>query len=968
MKKLTLCLLGAILCFAAPVHAALEYYQYTIADKTFQSVTEAPTDCKSALALNTSEKILFVRDTTVVDQTYYIAVFELTNAQAQKLGFKNITLNNDGNVAFGGFTNTTDCALPQPLLYPTEAEWKAYVDEKPTRPCNVRMGPDAFTASAYYPSTWYSDYLLNGKYGFSAINTHGLYDTFGNVAECTIDGTTIKYQGWYAENTLNFSEITRDGIKTTFPEVESRAGVRPIYKAPADQTYTVDVWLDNEKQTTIQNCKPKDNISFTVTVGENRRLAEAVTIQPNTITLAQNEGEYSFTMPEENVTINFTSLPEAKIVVEGGSATPEVICAGEEFMLTADTSRTFSHWEGKGITDENKTANPLTLTLGTSDITVAGETITYTAVFDSKIKINVNGGKAEPESVEPRATFTITAEGNDWQSFTGWADGVGITYSNRTTSPLEITLNDSVLEGSILTYTANFTSQPRVLVYGGSVTADSEANVLGNGYYKPGTLLTLNAPTQAPNGYCFSHWEKSNGSAYENDTYTVGAIDTVETFTAIYKADENVAAAETIHVGVVAEDNLTTRTAFGYVANETTEEKTYDKNTIVYYGTKTPKSEYACLGLRDHSVDFDTITSETANAETNRQQNLILKRVHKEGQTLQPYYLGIHEVTVAQYYSLTTTDKELNETTLSNRYPNTESNVGTFYNQLNAVFKPRFTDPVTFQQPTKQQVENISFGPYNQSTGKGDYHIDENNQVVEHITGEMVNSEEDHAGLLESGSTTVDPYGFYDLFGNAAEVFTGTSGTWGGYFNMAFHYCNLEAETGVPSAPAAIRVAIKVPKRYTVTFTNLGENGAFPVLENQQITLQPQVAVGRQFKQWTVQYGDVTATYAAKDLPVVITITADTTVTADFTEALAPFEVEYEGCNGPAQAFPGTIIQLYTDKPNQSTLDEVTILPAEAGIFDPATGKLTFFSEITGSVTIKAGKQVTKQGFQIRLR
>ena len=120
-------LILATVC-ATVVQAALDYVQYSIKDSSITTVA-APANSKAAWALNTADTILFVRDTTKTDAPYYIAVFELTHAQAASLKWANAS--STSNDAFGLFESAGSHPLNLPLAYPTAAQWKAYVESKP---------------------------------------------------------------------------------------------------------------------------------------------------------------------------------------------------------------------------------------------------------------------------------------------------------------------------------------------------------------------------------------------------------------------------------------------------------------------------------------------------------------------------------------------------------------------------------------------------------------------------------------------------------------------------------------------------------------------------------------------------------------------------------------------------------------------------------------------------------------------
>lgn len=969
MKRITPSLIATLCLFAAPLLAevspqpTLEYAQYTLSTQSFKTLDTAPADGVEAWVLNTADTILFVRDTTKTDASYYIAVFELTRAQAKALGWT--TEDDPSMIAFGDVNSSK--ALPAPLFYPTPDQWKAYVEEKPEQPCNLSYGKNNFNENVSYLRSWMDDYLANGD---SAMNAYGLYDTFGNVAECTIDAEgNLTFQGWYAETTVAFKQITRDNAGTTLAAIQANkgkidnavAGVRPIYVPPENQTYTVTVTLDGRTLETFTQTGLEPDETITVnnlppTPNEGYRLNPEPVVTPADLAIQFNEGSATFTMPMDHVTLAYTSSAQATLTVIDGTADKEMVCPQEPFTLTADPTRTFLKWEGQGITDENATQNPLTLTLAEVP---AGGTLTYTAVFDPAITIKVIGGTADPSKALKGETVTITATPNAWQTFSQWEDGHGITSNNAKTNPLTITLGENLADGAQLTYTAVFNSRPRVLVFGGTATADPSANDHGNGYYEVGAELTLTPYDDCPEGYRFSHWQTANGDKLTEATYTVGKNNTTETLTAVYEADDTIADADPIYIGVVSEtdDVKTTRTGFGYLANEP-KDLSYEnkKNPIHYYGTSEPTSDYAQLVFDPKAIDYTTVTAETANTEANRKTALVMKRIKPENGA--PYYVGIHEVTHAQYlgiHSATGTKYTLLHGTLPNNsieeakeslLPHATTGQSRYEaNTFLTLLGKHYGE--TFAKPTQAQIAGI-IAKY------GD----------KEITEAMVNFNKDR--LQNSGSKTEDPYGFYDLFGNAAEdLKDGNGWLWCGYYSTPFSLCTLTKtiksnEGGFLNG--AIRPAIEVKPRHTVKLLNLSEaDQSMQVLAGQTITLKPQVKPGCQFKGWQVN-GEP---YTTLETP--LTITADTTLEATFSEALTAFDVTYgEGIIGPATAFPGTTIQVYTADPTV-TLETLSVTPADAVTLNPDK-TITFSDAISGPVTITLTSPEVKPGFHFYVR
>ena len=1013
VRSLVSCFLLGI---ASSAFAALEYIQYNLDDRTSISITTPPTTPSEALALNTDNKILFVRDSSKPNANYYIAVFELTHAQAEKLKWTGAI---EGSpVAFGAFTNENDQPLLRPLSYPTAAQWNAYVEEKPARKCNLNYGITDFS-DPLTPNNWYENYLETGAV---MPNNYGLYDTFGNVAECVVESDgAVTFHGGYAALECDFDVITRDNATwiKRLNDIQNNsygavAGVRPLYLPPEEQTYFVTVKLDGNivDELTQSNIAPGSEVTIVPPTPPTGYKIQSYTVEPEGLSTP------TFTMPQTDVIFNYYTRAQATLNVIGGNADKVQVCAGEEFTLTADPSRPFLYWEvaaDLGITEENKTQNPLTLSLDSvtagaelvytavfkpqavvsvvnatpAQVTVAegdiitvtapangsfshwdgyginnsnryenpliltigevddGDVLTLTAVLKPAVSITVINGNSSSASVYEDGNFTLTATGKPWQQFDYWVGNYGITEYNKTQNPLTLRVN-GLAAGSELQYEAKFISQPRVLVYGGTVSTSS-ANILGDGYYVAGSKLVLAPYSATPDGYVFSHWLKQDGTtvSIQNYSYTVGEAESIETFTAVYKADDSVTNKNIVHIGAISESNLTAKTAIGYTALATASH-TYSKNSFNYYGTQVAASDYAQFVFATKAMDLVSVTKETANSEENRSKALVLKRVTPVSG--QPYYVGIHEVTEAQYDTVvnqkTTTTSLLPHAT----YASTRSEADTFLNKLNALFG------VTFAKPTQSQIENISTGALNNTGTYGD----------PKITSSMVNSEDDQKGLLPSGSQEVDPYGFYDLWGNAAETFANDATLlFGGCHWNAFTLCNLSTkEEATLNRPGAIRAAITVPVRYNVTVSNL--NKTFPVLTGQKITLKEQVKPGCKFLGWTVETGTTTKTYTS--MPQTITITAATSLTATFSDPLAEIALDYNGeILGPATAFPGTTIKVYPKTPGVM-LKSLSVSPASAATVDPDLGTITFNESATDAVTITATYALPASGFRFQLR
>lgn len=649
---------------------------------------------------------------------------------------------------------------------------------------------------------------------------------------------------------------------------------------------------------------------------------------------------------DANVTYEAHYKSVAHLEVVNGAASPIVttVSKGDEITIKSIyNERSFSHWEGDFVTNYNKNNDPIMLTIGN---VAEGQTVTIIAIQKPLATINVIQGASSEETVYKGESFTLIAAIPEGKAFSHWTGPYGITETNQTRNPLEINL-DGITKDEMLTYEAHVKDYPRVLVFGGFVELENGVNDRGDGYYNVDARMTITPYDNAPKGYEFSHWLKNNQTKITTKEYTfrVEGLGTVNTFEAIYKVSIPINE-DVIHIGAVSETDLTTRTTIGYVAGAV-KTLSYDNNQIVFYDTVDAPGDYAVLDLVKKTISMDSITEANvteANSEENRLNALVMKR--PAGQC---YYVGIHEVTNAQYDRVVkggaTPDPE------NGLYPHTTTNTtraeaNTFMTRLSQMFG------LTFEKPTKTQIETISTGAKNYM-GYGDSAINDT----------MVNSKEDGLGALApSGAQAVDPYGFYDLWGNAAESLKGDDANlWGGYYDADFQYCNMKSSVSAKLMinPGAIRPAIIIPTRCKVTVTNVDyTTNVFP---GQTITLKKQVREGCQFKNWTVTAGGKTTTYAATSMPQTLTITEDTTLTANFYDPLELVTISYTGdCIGAVSAYPGTTIKVYPTTFGKE-LKNLTVSPATAATVDLANETITLAENVTGSVFISTTSQTEAQ-------
>ena len=643
MKALSLLCLTLALAPLAPAAlapAALEYVEYDLGDKTAESVTNPDVTDE---AYHTGSKILFVRDTTLPDQSYYIGVFELTCDQALQLKLAHSTTS--GGWAYGEFTPSSSSTLPANLHFPTHAEWVAYTDDPDKlsadkkKSINMRGGIDFLGVSL---KDWYEQYLCASPSKLSP-NSHGVYDIYGNVAEYATDG---RFYGGNFSTRDTFSHLTssvdqlRDKGRTADEYASvNNVGVRLIYRAPAEQLYTLSVTLDGADVTQNVVTNPVDTdlsalkvgTAITVTApapeGQQRLSGREVTGLDSSLDLPEAlDATLTFDMPASDVTIAYTSEPYATLTVENGTAT---VTHGEE-TVTADERTQVVAGDVVTLTAREPGAHEQftgwTVTVGDGEpqtIETTGESVyrykvpaldgiasfTFTADFKSipYATITVTNGIAtvnDQPVTEVEAGDVVTLTHNtlgEHQAFLGWTCPEGITLDGDTfTVP-------TLQGGEHYVFTANIRTYPRVLVFGGTVSRVSSGSDYRDGYYEPGSSLTLQADTLE--GYVLDGW--TYGSQRVTNPYTVPAdtYDVTITLTAVYKYDESgesgtVTPAD-IHLGSTKTDSgYQAHSLFGWTpgnAETTVTDETQNRYHAYPY---LPAGLYAILNLKDGSLFY----------------------------------------------------------------------------------------------------------------------------------------------------------------------------------------------------------------------------------------------------------------------------------------------------------------------------------------------------------------------------
>lgn len=588
MKALyALCLSLAAFAFARPAQAELEYLVYDLSTGHTETVTNPDV---TAPEYHTGSEMLFVRDTTVADQTYYIGVFEVTQAQAKQLNWTGAS--EGGGWAYGTSTesNFVNRSLPANVAFPTHAQWKAYTDDPATltneakKYINIKGGASSW--QTYSSEEWYNDYLCASPSELVS-NSHGVYDIYGNVAEYATDGEGVGpfYGGAAAsaDSFLHLNEGSKDNLRNQ-GKVASRygkdhqyCGARLVYMPPKEQFYSVTVTLDNADVTKATVTVPegmtpaelKVGTSVTVsapTPAEWHRLKER-TVTPDSLTFTEAvDAPITFNMPGSDVVIAYTSEPYGTITVEGGMAMvthdEETISAengtevvqGDIVTLLTVESAAYERFTGWTVTKDGGEPTPIEPTTDeetqesvysyTIPALQGGETFAFTAVFE-KIPyaiITVKNGYAQvngetvTEVVNGQEVTLVANAPGAHQTFTGWVVPEGIEVTNN-----RFTVSGLTGQGEKLTFEAKIQTYPFVRVFGGTVGGTEGGRDDGEGYYYPGTTLNLNP--SGLDGYTHTGWSVTvNGteteSSLQGDSYTIPAntYDVSIAITALYKA------------------------------------------------------------------------------------------------------------------------------------------------------------------------------------------------------------------------------------------------------------------------------------------------------------------------------------------------------------------------------------------------------------------------------------------------
>lgn len=920
MKALyALCLSLAAFAFARSAQAELEYLVYDLSTDHTKTVTNPDV---TADEYHTGSKMLFVRDTSLADQSYYIGVFEVTRAQAATLKWTGVSENNHDGWAYGTSTESNFASasrpLPTNLAFPTHAQWKAYTDDPATltkedeEDINIRGGASSVIISQ---EKWYNEYLCASPSQLLP-NSHGVYDIYGNVAEYATGGKGKgPFYGGAAADADSFAQLfdtSYDKLRLS-GKLASRynennanvCGARLVYMPPKEQFYSVTVTLDG------------------------------------------------------------TDVTEATVTVPEGM-TPAELKVGTSVTVTPPTPAEWHRLSGRTVTPDTLTFTEapdgtLTFNMPTSDVTIAYTSEPYGTITVENARMQVNEGEwVTTAQVVEGDTVTLKAdEPGQYQFFSQWNGAA------RDTLFVDETLmeKETVIEAVYQYY-------PRVLVVGGTATvaeADAE-NSFGNGYYAMGTVLTLEAETLS--GYKFSGWtvdkaDMADALDTERGTYTIGANDagTTVTLTATYEYDESgesgtVTPAD-IHLGsTLAEGVYTAHPLFGWTPRTMETTVTDETSNRYHVYPYVAAGLYANLDLTTGKVvysdslsqgetsggssmpsppqqwqydDFDAYLAafeawekewndwaENRDSETFNAKRLPLRRViPTDGAT--EFYLGVYETAMGHVENLNAfragnEPKSSDAAAYCGKHGGDEvcenwpSAFNTLRNNLNDTF---FGGAERVRYPTQNdllRVAQTSITDENPDAGKG-YPSDKN------LTSAMV----------IGGGTTAKPgnvnamtpcYGFYGLWGNGWETSEDGNGFAGSAYyshtaQRAFWTSTVEPLTypGVQSF-ATFRPAIDVEEAVVIYVGKESPAMAVQVAPGQPLFADPSVLPTKALFRctgWTLGGKAI----AAGENYTVTTEDNGKILVPTWEKTPASVTVTCENCLGPATAYPGQTVTVY---------------------------------------------------------
>ena len=1011
----------AAFAFARPAQAELEYLVYDLSNGATKTVTNPDV---TADEYHTGSKMLFVRDTTLADQTYYIGVFEVTQAQADTLGW-------DGASERGGWAYGTNAAsnfashsLPTNVAFPTHGQWVAYTDD-PATLSNDAKGDINISGGVLSRQTleaWYKSYLCASPSKLKS-NSHGVYDIYGNVAEYATDGegTGPFYGGASAQadrigqlaDTSN-DKLRLQGKASSRYGTANVCGARLVYMPPKEQLYSVSVSLDNA-----------------------------------------------------NVTETTVTVPE-------GMA-PAELKVGTSVTVSAPTPAGWHRLSGRTVTPESLNFTealeaPLTFNMPMDNVTIAYTSEPYGTITVKNARMRVNEGEwVTTAQVVEGDTVTLKAdEPGQYQFFSRW-DGVQPGENDP------ITVGEELM-GKDTTFTAVYQYYPRVIVVGGTATvaeADAE-NSFGNGYYAMDTVLTLEAETLS--GYKFSGWtvdkaDMADALDTERGTYTIGANDagTTVTLTATYAYDESgesgtVTPAD-IHLGSTLDEGVyTAHPLFGWTPAE--EESaipdtagnrylsypyenaglfamlplTGDDRTITYQDVEPTRDNPAperptaptqpnfselpldqreaamqewlkereeyLKKLDEYWKEYEAWLSSASSSSSLNTSRLLLRRVSPTTEGKRDFYLGVFETPIGNIANLEKLAKGSTSYDTSSKAPFCARTTGARdsldLNSYLTLINGQFNLSARF--PTQEDVYAVGDqtranppDPANPGAGYGLGRPDRHGEnydinLVCDVTpaNSMVVAQGGNSKPANADGMKVDPYGFYGLWGNCWEASSNGAGFGGSTDFAAERDADLNCRTDVTTASypngktvLALRPAIDVEEAVVIYVGKVSAATAVQVAPGQDLFADPSVLPTKTLFRCTGWTLDETPIKAGDNYTV---------TTEDDGKVLVPtwektpvsIPVKCENCLGPETAYPGQTVTVYplegmafaAENPLAVAPDDgsVTVTPAEDGTLTvtfpetlPLDTKITLTGKLVPIEEPEPEPEV-KPGYRFRLR
>lgn len=1018
MKALyALCLSLAAFAFARPAQAELEYLVYDLSTKTTETVTNPDV---TADEYHTGSEMLFVRDTTVADQTYYIGVFEVTRAQAKQMNWRGAS--EGGGWAYGTDkeSNFVDHSLPANLAFPTHAQWVAYTDDPDKLSADAKkdINIGGVDLGTYSQEEWYNKLCASPSQ--LAPNSHGVYDIYGNVAEYATDGegTGPFYGG--ASRVDRFNNLSSGDNLRTQGKASSRygtanvCGARLVYMPPKEQLYSVSVSLDNA-----------DVTEKTVTVPEGMTPAE---LKVGT-----------------SVTVS-APTPAAGKRLSGYTVTPDTL----DFTEASNGTLTF--------------------TMPTSAVTIAYTSELYGTITVKNARMRVNEGEwGTTAQVVVGDTVTLDAdEPGQYQFFSRW-DGAQL---DENTATLSVT---KALMGQETTIEAVYQYYPRVIVVGGTATVAEEDTTksFGNGYYAQGTVLTLEA--QELPGYKFTEWtvdvaEKGGSLDTERGTYTIGANDagTTVTLTATYEYDESgesgtVTPAD-IHLGSsLTEGGYTAHPLFGWTPAE--EESaipdtagnrylsypyenaglfamlplTGDDRTITYQDVEPTRDNPAPerptaptqpnfselpLDQREAAMqewlkereeylkkmdeywkEYEAWLSSASASSSLNTSRLLLRRVSPTTEGKRDFYLGVFETPIGNIANLEklakgTTSYDASSkapfcarTTGARDYPDLNSYLTLINGQFNVAARfPTQADVIAVGDQTRANPPDPANPGAGYGLGRAERHgpnYDINLVCKTSPASSMVVAQGGDSTPANVDGMEVDPYGFYGLWGNCWEASSNGAGFGGSTDFAAERDADLNCRTDVTTASypngktvLALRPAIDVEKAVVIYVGKESSATAVQVAPGQDLFADPSVLPTKALSRctgWTLGGKAI----AAGENYTVTTEDNGKILVPTWEETSASVTVTCENCLGPATAYPGQTATIYppegmvfaAESPLTSSNSDVEVgTPAADGTITvtfPETLPLGTTITLTGNpvpIEEPEPEPEVKPGYRFRLR